>query len=163
MVHGVRVELCSAKFPSTPTLRKESFRRCNWGLPEVVPADRPTVHEPKDVQPNGLHFSFSTTAEAQTEGTKKREHFEKVETKMKNLADKSGGRLKLHFKKVPQIWAAMPRVRIRRIERVVLKHQHDNKRCASSDHDHGPLAGASLVGRNVSVREVGVLPGRAGV
>jgi hypothetical protein len=44
-----------------------------------------------------FNFWFSTTAAAQAEGTKKREYFEKVERHAKKLAEKSQGRLSLHF------------------------------------------------------------------
>jgi hypothetical protein len=44
-----------------------------------------------------FHFWFSTTSDAQDEGTQKREHFRKVEQQAKKLKAKSGGRLGLHF------------------------------------------------------------------
>ncbi|HEX5736366.1 MAG TPA: MBL fold metallo-hydrolase [Blastocatellia bacterium] len=44
-----------------------------------------------------FHFWFSTTAAAQDENTKKREHFLKVEKKVQKLAAESNGLLKLHF------------------------------------------------------------------
>jgi hypothetical protein len=44
-----------------------------------------------------FNFWFSTTSAAQAEGTKKREYFAKVERHAHKLANKSQGRLKLHF------------------------------------------------------------------
>lgn len=44
-----------------------------------------------------FHFWFSTTSDAQAEGTKKREHFREVEHKARKLEAKAHGRLKLHF------------------------------------------------------------------
>ena len=44
-----------------------------------------------------FHFWFSTTSEAQAEGTKKREYFADLEEHVEELKDNSAGRLKLHF------------------------------------------------------------------
>jgi hypothetical protein len=44
-----------------------------------------------------FHFWFSTTSEAQKQGTKKREYFRKVEKRVEKLAEKAQGKLKLHF------------------------------------------------------------------
>lgn len=44
-----------------------------------------------------FHFWFSTTSDAQAEGTKKREYFAELETHVEELKDNSDGRLKLHF------------------------------------------------------------------
>jgi hypothetical protein len=44
-----------------------------------------------------FHFWFSTTSDAQESGTKKREHFRKVEGKVRELAADSDGLLELHF------------------------------------------------------------------
>jgi hypothetical protein len=54
-----------------------------------------------------FNFWFSTTSGEQTEGTKKKEHFLKVEERADTLRGQSNGRLSLHFNKNASIELAI--------------------------------------------------------
>ena len=58
---------------------------------------KPSVRALAAPATKNFHFWFSTTSEAQNQGTKKREYFRRVERKVESMAVKSQGKLKLHF------------------------------------------------------------------